>query len=167
MDTRLQVANRLASDLSVSVGDLPGRWQEMQQKLQATERELKILKSKIAAEQAQDVSQSAKTVGKLQVLATVVEAGSPDELRQLAASIASKLTHPLVLAGAEINGKASVVALAGPEAIAAGFKAGEIIRQITIALEGKGGGKPDFAMGGGTRPDLLPSTLTQWLNNLG
>lgn len=166
VDSRLHVATKLAADLSVTVGDLPARVEDLQQKLQATERELKSLKAKLSAEQALDVSKSARNLGNLQVLATVLTAENPDNLRQLAASIAAKLNNPLVVAGAAINGKASVVALASPAAIAEGYKAGDIVRQLTSALEGKGGGKPDFAMGGGSRPDLLSPILQQWVEGL-
>ena len=57
--------------------------------------------------------------------------------------------------GASIGGKASVAAFCSKEAIAADLKAGDIIRRLTTELGGKGGGKPEFAMGGGQdRGDL-------------
>jgi alanyl-tRNA synthetase len=58
------------------------------------------------------------------------------------------------------------VAIASDEAINKGYKAGDIIRQLTTELGGKGGGKPDFAMGGGTAPDKLAGVLSDWANSL-
>ena len=55
--------------------------------------------------------------------------------------------------------------MASETAIAKGFKAGDIIRSLTTELGGKGGGKPDFAMGGGTEPDKLGEVLNRWLES--
>ena len=55
---------------------------------------------------------------------------------------------------ATVNGeKITFLAVCGKEAVAKGIKAGEIIKNVTAICGGKGGGKPDSAMGGGT--DIL------------
>ncbi|HCR31176.1 MAG TPA: hypothetical protein DIV79_14285, partial [Opitutae bacterium] len=48
---------------------------------------------------------------------------------------------------------------APPQAISEGHKAGDIIRSLTAKLDGKGGGKPDFAMGGGTNTSDLAEVI--------
>ena len=55
---------------------------------------------------------------------------------------------------ASINGeKISFLAVCGKEAVARGVKAGELVKTVCAVCGGKGGGKPDSAMGGGS--DLL------------
>ena len=52
---------------------------------------------------------------------------------------------------ASINGeKVSFLAVCGKEAVARGIKAGDLVRSVSAVCGGKGGGKPDSAMGGGT-----------------
>ena len=52
---------------------------------------------------------------------------------------------------ASINGeKVSFLAVCGKEAVARGIKAGDLVRAVSAVCGGKGGGKPDSAMGGGT-----------------
>ena len=48
--------------------------------------------------------------------------------------------------------KVTFVAVCGKEAVAAGIKAGDLVRAVSAVADGKGGGKPDSAMGGGTNP---------------
>jgi alanyl-tRNA synthetase len=52
-----------------------------------------------------------------------------------------------------------VVAFCSPAAIKAGFQAGKIVSELSAKLGGKGGGKPDFAMGGGKEPAKLAEVL--------
>ena len=65
----------------------------------------------------------------------------------------------MVVLGAAFGPKASVVAFCSSAAIAAGIKAGQLVAERASALGGKGGGKPDFAMGGGRDVDKLDSVL--------
>ncbi len=61
---------------------------------------------------------------------------------------------------AAVNGeKLSFLCVCGKEAVAAGVKAGDLIRQISAIAGGKGGGKPDSAMGGGTDVSKLDTAL--------
>ena len=63
-------------------------------------------------------------------------------------------TSCVVAVLASINGeKVSFLAVCGKEAVAKGIKAGELVKSVSAVCGGKGGGKPDSAMGGGT--DLL------------
>ena len=57
------------------------------------------------------------------------------------------------------EGKITFLAVCGSEAVKAGVKAGDIIRQVTALTGGKGGGKPDSAMGGGSDVLMLDNAL--------
>ena len=66
----------------------------------------------------------------------------------------------VVQLGTGVDDKASVVAFCSPAAIKAGYQAGKLVQAIAAKIGGKGGGKPDFAMGGGKDPAQLPAALT-------
>jgi alanyl-tRNA synthetase len=61
--------------------------------------------------------------------------------------------------GAALGDKASLVAFCTPRAVQAGHQAGKIIQALSVQIGGKGGGKPDFAMGGGKDVAKLADVL--------
>jgi alanyl-tRNA synthetase len=85
----------------------------------------------------------------LRWVAAVVPADSPDALRSLGSQVLARVGEGVVRLGAVFDGKVTVVALCSPAAIKAGHQAGKIVAALCVQLGGKGGGKPDFAMGGG------------------
>ena len=123
------------------------------------EKRMKGFEQKAAGNIADELAAQATSRGDLKVVKAVVSAENPNALRQLGANLLGKLGEGVTILGAEINGKASVVAFASPKAISDGHKAGDIIRSITANLDGKGGGKADFAMGGGTNPAALKQAI--------
>ncbi|HRE80557.1 MAG TPA: alanine--tRNA ligase [Opitutaceae bacterium] len=113
------------------------------------ERKLKAFEQKAAAGLADDLI--AKAVGRdgLKFISAVVTVDAPDALRALGSQISARLGEGVVQLGAAIGDKATVVAFCSPAAVKAGHQAGKIISALSAQLGGKGGGKPDFAMGGG------------------
>ena len=84
--------------------------------------------------------------------ATIADADA-NKLRQMGDMLRDKAPN-VVAVLATVNGeKITFLAVCGKEAVAKGIKAGEIIKNVTAICGGKGGGKPDSAMGGGT--DIL------------
>jgi len=138
----------------------------MQSRLQEAERGLKEFKSRAQASQAAALKDQIREVDGLQVLAKQLQADNPNDLRNLAAKTFKELENGLLVAGGVFGDKVTLVAMASGAAIAGGHKAGDIIRSLTAELGGKGGGKPDFAMGGGTEPTRLAEVLNNWLNTL-
>jgi alanyl-tRNA synthetase len=70
-----------------------------------------------------------------------------------------KLGEGVVQLGAAFEDKVSVVAFCSPGAINAGIQAGKLVTELSRKLGGKGGGKPDFAMGGGREVAKLAEAL--------
>ncbi len=82
-----------------------------------------------------------------------------DSLRTLGSQVANKIGEGVVVLAAVIGEKAAVVAFCSPAAIGAGHNAGKIVNELSRTLGGKGGGKADFAMGGGRDVAKLPEAL--------
>ena len=79
---------------------------------------------------------------------------NPSELRDMAVNV-MKIRPGVVVLACAVGPKASVLASCSKEAVDAGVKAGDIIRALTAQLGGKGGGRPDFAQGGGSAENLV------------
>ena len=92
-------------------------------------------------------------------MSAVVSVDAPDALRTLGTQILQKLGEGVVVLGAALGEKATVVAFCSPAAIKAGHQAGKIVNELSQKLGGKGGGKPDFAMGGGKEPAKLAEVI--------
>ena len=88
------------------------------------------------------------------------EKRTEDALRSLGSQVLHKVgAGAVVQLGALLDGKVSLVAYCSPEAIKAGQAAGKLIGALTAKLGGKGGGKPDYAQGGGGDASKLAEVL--------
>jgi len=123
------------------------------------EKKLKSFEQKAAAGVADELIAKATTKDGLKFISAIVTTDSPDALRALGSQILAKLGEGVVQLGAANGDKATVVAFCSPAAIKAGHQAGKIVSALTAQLGGKGGGKPDFAMGGGKDTAKLAEVL--------
>ena len=122
---------------------------EMKELRQAVEK----FKAEASLGEAKQVMASAKAVGGLHIITGTRQGLDANALRTMGDFLRDK--DPAVVAVlASITGeKVSFLAVCGKEAVAKGIKAGELVKSVSAVCGGKGGGKPDSAMGGGT--DLL------------
>jgi alanyl-tRNA synthetase len=166
VEKRFAILNSLAHSFSSKPEELTQRIGDMQSRLSEAEKFIKQARAKEQTEQASALSDEVRSIDGLSVLAKQLQADNPNDLRGLAAKTFRQLDNGLLVAGGIFGTKVTLIAIASDAAIARGFKAGDIIRNLTSELGGKGGGKPDFAMGGGTQPDKLASVLNKWLESL-
>ncbi|MBP7481722.1 MAG: alanine--tRNA ligase [Lacunisphaera sp.] len=140
---------------------------DVQQKLESVlnhqkelEKKLKAFEAKASAGLAEELSATAVTKDGLKWVSAVVTADNTDALRSLGSQVLHKVgAGAVVQLGALIDGKASLVAYCSPEAIKAGQAAGKLIGALATKLGGKGGGKPDYAQGGGGDAAKLADAL--------
>ena len=123
------------------------------------EKKLKAFESKASAGLADELAAGAVSKDGLKWVSAVVTADTPDALRSLGSQVLHKLGEGAVQLGTVFDGKVSLVAYCSPGAIKAGHQAGKLIGGLTAKLGGKGGGKPDFAMGGGGDVTKLAEAL--------
>ena len=89
-----------------------------------------------------------KTVGSFKLLTAKVEM-RPDAARLLGDTVKAKYSDAVAVFAAVCDGRLNFVVAAGPDAVKAGAHAGNILREVAAICGGKGGGRPDSAMGGG------------------
>jgi len=151
-----------SQSLSTAPADLVKKIDSLIARNSELEKQLKKFQQKASGNLADDLVKTATESGGLKIVKAKVEASDLNALRQLGANVLGKLGEGIVVLGAEVKGKASVVAFCSKDAIGAGHKAGDIVRELTSKLDGKGGGKPDFAMGGGTNVTKLEEVINSF-----
>ncbi len=159
------VAHREAALAAVSA-HLGGGASDVVKKLEAllahqkeTEKQLKAFQQKALAGLADELAAKAGTRDGLRFVSAVVSVSDQEALRSLGSQVAAKLGEGVVQLGAALGDKASLVAFCTPAAVKAGHQAGKIIQALSVQIGGKGGGKPDFAMGGGKDVAKLAEVL--------
>jgi alanyl-tRNA synthetase len=90
-------------------------------------------------------------------IGVIPDVGGADELRQWADTL--RASTPAVVLAAEAGGRALLLAAGSPEAIAAGFNAGAVIKAMAEHVGGGGGGRPSMAQAGGKDPAGIPAAL--------
>jgi alanyl-tRNA synthetase len=152
---RLHEAAHLLGGTTGDVGDKLRNLLERQKKL---EREVEALKAKAASSATGDLAGQAQDVAGIKVLAARLEGFDAKALRDAMDRLKQQLGDAVVvLAGAE-GGKAALVA--GVSGAALGrVKAGEVLAEVARRTNGKGGGRPDMAQGGGEDGPALVAAL--------
>ncbi len=150
----------LANKLRCKTEDIEEKLEAMTAQRKELEKELRRLQQKAAANQASELAAKATDLAEgLKALVAVVKAPNPNELKNMATALGQKLGESVVVLAAEFGDKISVVTVSSPKAIDQGYKAGDIVRDLTSKLDGKGGGKPNFAMGGAPNNGTLKSVM--------
>ncbi|MBL8305467.1 MAG: alanine--tRNA ligase [Rubrivivax sp.] len=150
--------NGLAGALKATPAEVPGRVGALQEQLRALEKEVTALKGKLASSQGDELMAQAVDVKGLKVLAAVLQGADAKALRETLDKLKDKLkTAAIVLAAVE-GGKVQLAAGVTADSTAK-VKAGELVNFVAQQVGGKGGGKADMAMAGGTDAAALPAAL--------
>ena len=148
----------LASTLKSAPAEVPARITQLLDQVRALEKELSSVKGKLASSQGDELMAQAVDVKGIKVLAAVLAGADAKTLRDTLDKLKDKLkTAAIVLASVE-GGKVQLAA--GVTADAMGkVKAGDLVNFVAQQVGGKGGGKPDMAMAGGTEPAHIGAAL--------
>ena len=144
---------KAAQFFKTAPGSILERMEQQANEMKELRQTLEKFKTEASLGEARQVMASAKTVGGLHIIIGTRQNMDANALRAMGDFMRDK--DPSVVAVlASINGeKVSFLAVCGKEAVAKGIKAGDLVKSVSAVCGGKGGGKPDSAMGGGT--DLL------------
>ncbi|MCP5273233.1 MAG: alanine--tRNA ligase [Burkholderiaceae bacterium] len=149
---------QVAALLKAAPAEVPGRVTAVMEQVRALEKEVAALKSKLASAQGDELLAQAVDVKGLKVLAARLEGADAKALRETMDQLKNKLKSAAIVLAA-VDG-AKVQLAAGVTADQTGkVKAGELVNFVAQQVGGKGGGKPDMAMAGGTDAAALPQAL--------
>ncbi|MDG6347257.1 alanine--tRNA ligase [Luteimonas sp. 8-5] len=154
-EARLHEAAQL---LGGNVADVGDKLRALVERAKKLERELEAIKAKAASGAAHDLASRAKEVGGVRVLAARLEGFDGKALREAVDRLKQQLGDAVVILAGASEGKAALVA--GVSGAALGkVKAGDLLLYVASKANGKGGGRPDLAQGGGEDGPALVAAL--------
>ncbi|MEV0539899.1 alanine--tRNA ligase [Nocardia salmonicida] len=153
----------VASSLKVPSDEVPGRVEQLVERLKVAEKELERTKIAAVLSSAGTFAEQAERVGAVRLVAAAAPEGvSAGDLRTLATDIRGRLGSEaavVVLLG-NVEGKAPFVVTVNKAAQDLGFKSGDLVAAFGPSIAGRGGGKPEMAQGAGSDPSGIPTGLT-------
>ena len=159
MESSQGVLSRAAQFLKTAPSGLLERMEQQANEMKQLRQAVEKFKAEASLGEARQFLASAKTVKDLHVLATTRNGVDTAELRTMGDFLRDKDPKAVAVI-ASINGeKITFLAVCGKEAVARGIKAGDLVRHVSAICGGKGGGKPDSAMGGGSDPLKVDDAL--------
>ena len=148
----------LAGALRAAPGEVPERLAQVLDHVRALEKEVAALKGRLASAQGDELTAQAVDVNGLKVLAARLDGADPKTLRDTLDQLKSKLKTAVIVLATVQDGRVQLAAGVTADSVGK-VKAGELVNFVAGQVGGKGGGKPDLAMAGGSEPAQLGAAL--------
>ena len=146
--------------LSAGGGDVIEKLRQVLERQKKLEREIDAIKAKSANAAAGDLAASAQDVAGIKVIAARLDGADAKVLRESVDMFKQKLGDCVVLLAGSADGKIALVAGVHGKALGK-IKAGELVAHVASQINGKGGGRPDMAQGGGEDSPNLATALAE------
>ncbi len=137
---------------------VPGRIKKILSVQKSLEKEVEQLKARIAMRSADWAEEDIKSINDIKVLAKKVTVDKPAELRDMADRFKEKIKSGIVALGSSADSKALLIVVVTKD-LTDRFHAGKIVKEVASVVGGSGGGRPDMAQAGGTKPENLDQAL--------
>ncbi|MGN7284846.1 alanine--tRNA ligase [Shouchella rhizosphaerae] len=141
------------------LSDVPQRIESLQEELRKAQRENESLTAKLGQAEAGNLNDQVKEIGGVAVIAAQVDAKDTEALRSMVDTLKQAHEKAVIVLAAKTGNKLAFVAGVTKPAIAEGFHAGKLIKEVAARTGGGGGGRPDMAQAGGKDPAKLDEAL--------
>jgi alanyl-tRNA synthetase len=158
IDENQKALDEVAAMLRTPRDQIPAKIEHLQRRVKELEKELAAAKQKILTGTTNDIEDNVVVVGGLSVLATRIDGADAKTLRDAVDRFKDKFESAVVVLGSVDNGKVRLAAGVTKDAVDR-IRAGDVIRPVAEQVGGKGGGRPDFAQAGGSKPEALDAAL--------
>jgi len=158
--------NRLSGMLKGSRDELDSKIQQLLDKLKSQDKELSKLKMKLATQTGSDLTADAVEVAGMKVLAIKLDGVDSKSLRDTMDQLKNKLGAAAIVLAVVDGQKVSLCAGVTKQQTKQ-IKAGDLVNMVASQVGGKGGGRPDMAMAGGSQPENLDKALSSVVDWVG
>ena len=160
-----QIAQNSAEVLKTDVASLVEKIQQLQDKAKRTEKELEQLKTKQASQAGADLAKQAEQINGVNVVVQQIDNVDAKALRTMVDDLKNQLGTAIIVFGSVVDDKVNLI-VGVTKDLTDKVKAGELVGKMAQHVGGKGGGRPDMAMAGGSEPQHLSNALTfakEWI----
>ena len=157
--------NQSAELLKSDVNSIVDKISLLQDKCKKVEKELQTLKEKAALQAGNELAQSAVEINGVSVIVQQLDGIEAKSLRAMVDSLKNQLGSAVVVFASALDEKVNLI-VGVTQDLTAKVKAGELVNLMAQQVGGKGGGRPDMAMAGGTEPKNINKALSvcsDWL----
>ncbi len=161
LEDRERMLLEAAEGLKCRPDEVASRVSSLQQSLREANQKLKAALTGGSSDAISSAIDSAADMGAYKLVVAQLEGLEAADLRNVWDTIRQKASGPVacVLATVTSKGQPALLAGATDEAVAAGFKAGDVIKKIAPLVGGGGGGRPNMAQAGGKDASGIPAAL--------
>jgi len=150
---------KVAELLKTSPKDLFKRVEATQKRVKELEKKVEEVTVKAQTGTSKDLMEQARDINGMKVLATRMDPADPNVFRGLADQLRDRIKSGIIAIGGEKDGKVVLLVAATKDVVARGIHAGNLLRDMAKEVNGRGGGKPDLAQGGGEDPSRIPAAF--------
>jgi alanyl-tRNA synthetase len=154
------ILGELRELLKAQTFEEPAKLQRLLEHMRDLEREVDVLKGRLASARTQDLLEGVTEVRGVRVLTLQEGNLNQKDLRALVDMAKERLRSGVVVAATVADGKVALVTGVTPD-LTPRVHAGELAKAVAALLDGSGGGRPDLAQAGGKSPEKLPAALAQ------
>lgn len=146
--------------------DLPVRAESVCAELKEAHARNEELSSEIARSKVAGLADKSEQIGMFSLITAAPDGMTPDELRAAGDMLRDSDENVVAVLGSVSDGKVSLLAVCGKNAVKNGAHAGKLIKETAAIVGGGGGGRPDSAQAGGKNPEKLAEALANVKNLL-
>ena len=151
----------VAAKLKAAPAELPDRVEKLLEERRAQDREIEQLKAARRESASSDLTSEVVEIAGVRVLSARVDGVAAKDLRNMIDELRAKIGSGIVLLASEQGGRLAL-AVGVTKDLTDRYRAGDLMREIAGIVGGKGGGRPDFAQGGGEDPSRLTEAFERF-----
>ncbi|WP_075620760.1 alanine--tRNA ligase [Glaesserella parasuis] len=160
-----QILNQSAELLKADTASLVEKIQQLQEKSKKVEKELQQLKDKLAAQAGGELAKQAQQINGVNVVVQRLENVDAKALRTMVDDLKNQLGSAVIVFATQTNEKVNLI-VGVTKDLTDKVNAGELVGLMAQEVGGKGGGRADMAMAGGSQPENITQALnvaTNWI----
>ena len=161
LENRAALAEQAAGALKCRIDEVPARIASLQADVRESNQKLKAALTGASSDAISSAIEGALSADGYKLVLAQLSGLEGSELRNVWDTIRQKVSGPVACVVATVTEKGSpaLLAAATDDAVSAGFKAGDVIKEISAHVGGRGGGKPTMAQAGGKDASGIPAAL--------
>ena len=165
MEQQENILEKLASELKTGTQDIPEKLNQLLSQIKENEKLINTLKSKIASNEGNEIVNNAIKIKNYSYIAELIDNQDSNQLREMIDKLKDILKSAVIILCSVNNNKISFV-IGVTDDLTDSIDAGDIAKQLGEKVGGKGGGKRNMAMAGGTEINLIPEAFDLIKENL-